>query len=171
MKQLISILMAITAIALQAKDFDIDFQFTQKLVISGRMHNQTMLLNHEGRRIVCQTGKATIYDRRWLRTETKHSLPALCIESAPIDGIGKVIMLPCREYPKGDESCIRGIVYLIRDNGEWEQGVFSKRTLGWGKTESEIWEGYEFAKQCPDCGKAVGGGEYLKTWKVIRQRK
>lgn len=171
MKQLISILIAITAIALQAKEFDIDFQFSPTFRLAGRMHDHLMILNHAGRRIVCRTGRATVHDRNWLAEHPKDSSDALYTESAPMDGVGKVIMLMREECLLGGETCVRGIAYLVKNDGKWEKGVFAKRTLGWGKTESEIWEGYEFAQQCPDCGKAIGKGEYLKHWEIIRRRK
>ena len=45
------------------------------------------------------------------------------------------------------EECIRGIAYLIDKDGKWEQGVFSKRTLGWSGKSNDIWGGYEFVQK------------------------
>ena len=132
------------AMSLIAKDFKMAIQFSLKLQMDGHRHNNMATFHHDGRRIICHYRPLTIQERKWIADNVINSYPAMYSESAYIDGIGKILMLAREEIYANDETCVRGIVYLIRDNGKWEQGVFSQRTLGWGDSDSKIWGGYAF---------------------------
>lgn len=143
MKKVAMILLA-TAMSLIAKDFKMAIQFSPKLQMDGHRHNNMATFHHDGRRIICHCRPLAIQERKWIADNATHSYPAMHSESAYIDGVGKILMLAREEVHASDETCVRGIVYLIRDNGKWEQGVFSQRTLGWGDSDSKIWGGYAF---------------------------
>ena len=129
-----------------AKDFKMAIHFSPKLQMHGHRHNDMVTLHHDGRRIICRCRPSNVQERNWLADTPKDTCSAMYLEVAYVDGVGTVLMLAREECPDGEEMCIRGIAYLIRANGEWEQGVFSKRTLGWGESESRIWGGYSFTR-------------------------
>ena len=157
-KTLTIILLAMASLAC-AKEFKIEVQFSPMFWLSGKRHNDTMTFRHDGRRIICHCRPLTIQERKWIADNATHSYPAMYSESAYIDGVGKILMLAHEEIHANNETCVRGIVYLIHDNGKWEQGVFSQRTLGWGDSDSKIWGGYAFAHSKEENLKKTRGEE------------
>lgn len=140
-------MMAFMCLASNAKDFIMEFQFSPTKKLSGQMHDRLLIIRDEGRIIVCRARPADVKERNWLAEYPKESSSAFYTESVAIDGIGKAIMLICEHCLLGGEECIRGIAYLIDKDGKWEQGVFSKRTLGWSGKTNDIWGGYEFVQK------------------------
>lgn len=166
MKKLAMLLLAM-AMSMMAEDFKMVIHFSSKLQMHGHRHNNMMTLHHDGRRIICRCRPSNAQERNWLADTPKDTCGAMYLEVTYVDGIGKVLMLAREECPDGNEMCIRGIAYLIRDNGEWVQGIFSKRTLGWGDADSKIWGGYSFTRPRWDKPKSI---ETLHCWE-IRDRK
>ena len=169
-KRLMLILLAAMAFVVShiyAEDFKMVVHFSPRLQMHGHRHNNMVTLHYDGRRIICRCRPSNAQERNWLADTPKDTCGAMYLEVTYVDGIGKVLMLPREECPDGNEMCIRGIAYLIRDNGEWVQGIFSKRTLGWGDSDSKIWGGYSFTRPRWDKPKSI---ETLHCWE-IRDRK
>lgn len=142
MKKFLLIVIMAACSAMFAEEFRIDFQFSPTTKLAGRIHGGLMILNDNGRRIVCRIRNSTVQERNWLAEYPKDSSQAMYMRTTVIDGVGKVLMLIREECLHNNEFCSRGVAYLIRTNGKWEQGVFSRRTLGW--SERDVWGGYEF---------------------------
>lgn len=144
MKRLAMVLLA-AAVSLAAKDLRMFIHFSPKLQMHGRRHDDMVTLHCDGRRIICRCKPSDVRERNWLAATPRDTCSAMYLEVTYVDGIGKVLMLTREECHDGEESCARGIAYLIRGNGEWEKGVFARMTLGWGDSDSRIWGGYSFA--------------------------
>lgn len=162
MKKLAMIFLAMV-MSMAAEDFKMAINFSPKLQMHGHRHNDRMTLHYNGRRIVCRARPSNIQERNWLADTPKDTCGAMYLEVTEVDGIGKVLMLEREECPNGKEMCIRGDAYLIRSNGEWEKGVFSKRTLGWGDSDGKIWGGYSFIRPRWDKIKSI---DTLHCWEV-----
>lgn len=147
-KKMLLLLLLAGYSAVFADEYRINFMFSAIFKLDGRIHDNLMILNDDGRRIISRIRKATVRERNWLADGPKDSCFDMYMSVAEIDGVGKVLLLVREECQLYEETCVRGIVYLIKPDGKWQKGIFSKRTLGWGNTDGKIWGGYEFTLPC-----------------------
>ncbi len=144
MKGIVIIVFAAFA-AILAKEYLVDVH-SPSIRISGRMHDSVVVIRDGGCISVCRTRPMAVTERNWLALEPRDSGDKVLSRVMEVAGVGKVIMLPREIVLTKDETeeCWRGEAYIITKDGKWVKGIFSRRTLGWGKGEYDIWGDYSY---------------------------